>query len=329
VGSNNQETTVAIRDDNVYLFGFRNNERQWYEFGYSGKSIAMLNQQQSTFLECDIDYGCIVGGAMNLVKLPLGQRFACDAISRLSSYKQDPVGEANDETIRRDLASLMVMICEATRMNDLYSTVEDGWYRQGGRKINTTQVRYIWNWGHMSHELLRWNQLPPATQANFNFPINLVRIGVKGPGTALKIVKMLLNWHINRLARGEREPQHHAAGDDRGQTEQQPPFKRSRTEQQPDQGHGGLQQQQQQQQQPNQARCHSHSNQQETGEADDFEYNGRPLVEVFAARAAFQFVGRIAVFDGMRGQIIFKNEDPIDESAPLVRDSIVTFLILY
>lgn len=258
----------------------------------------MLNEQQSTFLECDIDYRCIVGGSMNLVNLPLGKRFACDAISRLSRYMQDPVGVAIDEIIRKDLACLIVMICEATRLDDIYSTVRDGWYRQDGRKISTRQVRYIWNWGHMSHELLRWNQLPP--QAKFNFPKNLVRIGVQGPGTALTIVKMLLNWHINRLARGEREPQQQAAGDDRGQTEQQLPFKRSRTEQQPDQGHGGLQQQQRQQQ-PNQGRCHSHTNQQETGEADDFEYNGRPLVEVFAARAGFQFVGRIAVFHGMRG----------------------------
>lgn len=344
VGSNNQETTVAIRDDNVYLFGFRNKDGKWYEFGYSGRKKTTTNRKKSksmlkngsTFLECDIDYGCIVGGAMELVNLPLGKRFACDAISRLSSYQQAPNGEANDQ-IKRDLASLIVMICEATRMKPHFEKVTDGWHRVKGGRIGRKEVRYIWNWGRMSHELLLWNELP-ATTKNFEFSRNLVKIGVLGPGKALDIVNMLLNWHIGGVARGERETQQHAAGDDRGGSEKQPPFKRSRTEQQPNQGHEGQQQQQQQQEQPNQGCCHSDSNQQETpqqtGVSDNLEYSGgRPLVEVFAVRAGLHFVGSIAVFDGMRGQIIFENDDPIDDSMPSVHDSmynfrIVTFLIL-
>lgn len=53
------------------------------------------------------------------------------------------------------------------------------------------------------------------------------------------------------------------------------------------------------------------------GKADDCEGHGRPLVEVFAVRAGFHFLGTIAAFDGRRGQIIYDSSSNDFKQAPV------------
>lgn len=70
--NNGERTTLAVRDDNVYLIGFKNQSGRWYEFGYSGNQISptagrrersmrmlgppLQNGEPSTFLECGSNY---------------------------------------------------------------------------------------------------------------------------------------------------------------------------------------------------------------------------------------------------------------------------------
>ncbi|XP_066339242.1 60 kDa jasmonate-induced protein-like [Miscanthus floridulus] len=339
-----EETTLAVRDDNVYLIGFKNKREELFEFGFSGtidrskKSRPML--RGSRFLECDVNYGSLLhGGARNLVKMWLDRGFARWAVLRLSGYAQGQGGIVDDNT-RRALAGLMVMVCEATRMRPLLERA--GWHANARCCcIDSEHVDYIWGWGDMSEALLRWKRDPDT----FQFPECLKDIGVGGAGKALDIVELLLNTPIHRdpTWRGDRWRQRPAAGDDdarrseqqrreggdRGRPsekqrpaagedgsgsgqQQSPPNKRRRTEQQHDQD----QPQEQQQPPPPPSDKGSgesqHSHQQETppvSPADDYVACGRPLVEVFAVRAGFHFVGTIAVFDGMRGQVIYENEN--------------------
>lgn len=46
-------TTLAIRDDTLYLIGFQNGMRQWYEFGFSRKSKPVLPEDGCNLQESD------------------------------------------------------------------------------------------------------------------------------------------------------------------------------------------------------------------------------------------------------------------------------------
>ncbi|KAF7034007.1 hypothetical protein CFC21_045066 [Triticum aestivum] len=333
------ETTLRVRDDNVYLTGFENKEGELFEFGFSGttmidgskkKSRPMVRDKESRFLECDVNYGSLVhGGAGKLVKMCLGPEPVRSAVRWLSGYSQGEGGRV-DERTKRALAFLMVMVCEATRMRPLQ--MQAGWQAKWCC-TDRKHVDYIWGWGDMSEALLRWDR----ESGNFKFPQCLRDIGVGSALKAFGIVELLLNTPIHRPPRwrGERyQPGRPAAGDDddarrseqqrrraagdrggqrpaagehgsgsRGQQQSPPPppppNKKRRTEQQHDQD---------QQQQPSD-KGSGDSHQQETpseSPADDFVARGRPLVEVFAVRAGFHFVGTISVFDGMRGQVIYE-----------------------
>ncbi|CAL4897623.1 unnamed protein product [Urochloa decumbens] len=354
-----ETTTLAVRDDNVYLIGFENKRGELFEFGFSGtidrrKSRPTLTR--SRFLECDVNYGSLLeGGARKFPEMPLGRGFAHMAVSQLSGYSQGQ-GRIVDKDTRRALAGLMVMVCEATRMRPLQRA---GWqppYKC--YKMDRDHVDYIWGWGNMSEALLRWERDPDT----FQFPECLMNIGVGTATKAFDIVELLLNTPIHRPPRwrGDQRRQRPAAGDDdarrseqqrraagdRGRRppenqrptagehgsgsgqQQSPPNKRRRTEQQ----HDDQDQQQEEQQQPSSDNRGSgesqsqHSLQQEetppvSPADDDYVACGRPLVEVFAVRASFHFVGTIAVFDGMRGQVIYERESNGDGLLPPIHGS--------
>ncbi|CAD6258098.1 unnamed protein product [Miscanthus lutarioriparius] len=290
-------TTLAIRDDNVYLIGFRNRRGQWYEFGFGGgRSARVLPVEwNSTFLECDVRYGGIVGGAMNLVGLGLGRWFARDAVRRLSAYEQAPAGGGVDERTRRHLARLIVMVCEAARMIPHFETVLDGWDRCTGA-IAERQVHLLWNWKLMSHAVLRWDwwnkyrsgtrrytytyvsSHPPAWPPELLAP----QVDVRNVGQALQVVQLLLNWSGPRALGSSQPPlpPHDTAAD----------------------GDSGA----------DDGDILRHWNDDSTI-AHVLGQQGHCMLEMFGMRAGFYMCGTISVFDGMRGQIIYSKDDRPDE----------------
>uniref|UniRef100_A0ACD5VWG8 Uncharacterized protein n=1 Tax=Avena sativa TaxID=4498 RepID=A0ACD5VWG8_AVESA len=145
-------TTLAVRDDNVYLIGFKNSEGKWYEFGLENQSMRFI--EGSTFLGWDVGYGDLA----NLHHV--GKYPAIDAVRRLSGYGYGGVGAAADtaDTIRRDLALMCVMICESARM---INTVTQGWDQQDGTELGARHVKYIKTWRSMSRRLLSMQDPSP------------------------------------------------------------------------------------------------------------------------------------------------------------------------
>ncbi|CAL4893281.1 unnamed protein product [Urochloa decumbens] len=182
-------TTLAVRDDNVYLIGFKAHSGNWYEFGFNGKTVPMI--PGSTFLECDVDYRSLVGGSSskevkaNLVKMQLGKSFAEESVNRLSGYVQE--AGAPDADTKLDLARLIVMVCESARMISISNTVNDGWASES--KISEQQVDYLWNWGLMSQALLGRREYGDK----YIWPKKLNKIEIRNTEDALSVVQLLLN----------------------------------------------------------------------------------------------------------------------------------------
>lgn len=142
------QTTIAVRDDNVCLVGFKNRYGDWYEFGMEGLNKRLI--PNSTFLGCDFSYGALVNGMDNLVNLDLGKEAATRAVRRLWAYQH--VGPA-DVAMKRDLARMSLMICESARMIPHYETVRNGWNTHS--RIDLSQVEYIHTWSKMSRALIK------------------------------------------------------------------------------------------------------------------------------------------------------------------------------
>ncbi|KAL6595521.1 hypothetical protein ACP70R_047861 [Stipagrostis hirtigluma subsp. patula] len=325
VNEDKKLVTLAVRDDNVYLLGFRN-KKGWYQFGRSKETDEPVVNPAVLFLGCDVEYADMVGSSGDLVNLNLGRSFVNEAVHNLSKYDKK-CGDRADKQTRKYLAGLMVIICEAARMDQPYHTVKNGWDNPNRININDDDVEYINNWGHMSGALLCWRNhgCPP----DCGFPDTSLRnIGITIPEIAVNIVRLVLRTHPKRytLEDMQRVKQHH------GPSEGEDPSKKRKYEQQSKQDNGRLQQQQQPQPQPppqqQQQGGHSggrSSQQQKTAVppkgTEDYEVNGKPLVEVYSVRARYPFTGSIAIFDGKRGQIMYKN-DSTQDSPPSPDDRV-------
>jgi hypothetical protein len=137
-GVEQTRTTIAVRDDNVYLLGFKNRHGKWYELGVEGRNARLI--PGSTFLGCDTNYQKLIGGPDNLVTFSLTKHDVIRAIQMLSIYQQaGPDG--NGET-RHHLARLCVIICECARMLPHRGTVSTRW-NQDPNGVGLSEVLLI------------------------------------------------------------------------------------------------------------------------------------------------------------------------------------------
>jgi hypothetical protein len=124
-----KSATLAVRDDNVYVIGFRAQTGNWYEFGYTAKGKQPIIPG-AAFLECGFSYRDLVGGGTskdvktNLRGLNLGKSDAEAAVKKLAAYVH---AGAPDEATKLALARLMIMVSEAARMVSVSATVNSGW----------------------------------------------------------------------------------------------------------------------------------------------------------------------------------------------------------
>lgn len=266
--------TIALRDDNVYFMGFKNGDGDWYEFGIEGRSMRHI--AGSTFLGCECGYASLIDQPANLLDMNLSKDAVAYAVHRLSTYQQ--VGRP-DHATRRDLARLTFIICEAARMTPHYETVRQGWNNMDGSRISHLHVGYIVQWGLMSRRLMNHGDRSPE---------NFDRQG------ALAVVKLILNSeahggrqrHQQQILPTSGEGGSRQQGPGHTDPRRPPQLASRRRAASGSKGGGGTQQQQQQQ----------HG---QTGRS-------RPLLEVLSTEADFHVSSTIAVFDGKRGQIIYK-----------------------
>ncbi|KAM3405675.1 hypothetical protein ACQJBY_008280 [Aegilops geniculata] len=135
-----------------------------------------------------------------LTSTRLCKAFAVRAVGRLWGYRilgEDdensyPIWDKDDEKwflskekidenlTRLSLAGLIVMICEAARMNPFLDTIAGGWDR--GTGLTSRLFDIMWDWGSMSAALLKWKKTG-------KWPIKCRH----GLGTALASINLVLD----------------------------------------------------------------------------------------------------------------------------------------
>lgn len=168
------QTTLAVRKDNLYVKGFMNKDGQWFELpGNAANDDMKLPEgyKARKLKGWDVSYrGLMNLGNKNQVKKTLMstrlcKAFAVRAVRRLWGYRMWDENDKNwslpektiDENLTRmALAGLMVMICEAARMNPFLDTIAGGW--DGGTGLTSRLLDIMWDWGSMSAALLKWKK---------------------------------------------------------------------------------------------------------------------------------------------------------------------------
>lgn len=159
------QTTLVVRKDNLHVKGFMNKDRQWFELPGRDDNKRKLpgNYKAKELKGWDDSYMGIMKfcNKDQVKKTPmstrLGNAFAERAVRRLSRYHSEDVDNNMDEhPTRLGTAGLIVMICEAARMNPFLDTIAGGW--NGGTGLTSRLFDIMWDWGSMSAALLKWKE---------------------------------------------------------------------------------------------------------------------------------------------------------------------------
>ncbi|WVZ54881.1 hypothetical protein U9M48_005623 [Paspalum notatum var. saurae] len=312
-------TTLAVRHDNVYLIGFKNQEGNWFEFGIndnkSNKKKAKEKKNgggtrrssvhlipDSTFLGYDEQYGTLLSGEKTL---DIESKCITWAVTHLAK-----LGTTNSKNIsynraKKFLATLAVIVSEAARMRKPFDKVNGGCLSRNADAAAPTRTSTIdetlfdglfKNWGNISREILKgsedWfprfgiNTIEDARNDEVRLILNSPKgVDHKGGGSG--------SGSPPPTSPGSGSGSGSGAADDDTSTAPQPTGGGG--------GGGGQLPQQQptgapQQQHQRHRTCHSD--------------HGQPMIEVFALRADADFrpVGTVAIFDGRRGQVIYQDE---------------------
>lgn len=209
--------TLVIRDDNLYVKGFMNQVGKWFELcGQDDMREEMLPPKpyNATELKC---WGFMYPGLMNLSdrqqvqktlkSTRLGKAFAEKAVRKLSAYEYDPKDEKNDLPVRLRLAGLIMMICEAARMDPFLNNFADNWNKEKG--LEPKLSGFIWKWGNMSAALLKWRECRFWNKScgveSFNDALKDVQLvlesdNINGHGGAhVEILNVSANFEVHRI----------------------------------------------------------------------------------------------------------------------------------
>ncbi|XP_044980124.1 60 kDa jasmonate-induced protein-like [Hordeum vulgare subsp. vulgare] len=141
------KTTVAMQKHDVSVAGFTDGSGDWHTF----PGLEHLFPA-STTLPFGSSYSELIGGLENLPGVPLGREALLEAIRVLTAYRRG----ADVEPVKRALAVLKVVMCEAQRVAPIRKTVSDGWVT--GARVAPEHLPYIEHWDTMSYEILRTNR---------------------------------------------------------------------------------------------------------------------------------------------------------------------------
>ncbi|XP_037427049.1 60 kDa jasmonate-induced protein-like [Triticum dicoccoides] len=140
------KTTVAVQRHDVSLAGFTDGTGHWHAF----PGLEHLFPS-STTLPFSSSYSDLIGGLANLPGVPLGQEAMLEAIRVLAAYRPG----ADVEPVKRALAVMKVVMCEAQRVGPIKEIFNNGW--DTGARVAPEHLPYIEHWDTMSYEILRSN----------------------------------------------------------------------------------------------------------------------------------------------------------------------------
>ncbi|XP_066341352.1 ribosome-inactivating protein 9-like [Miscanthus floridulus] len=137
-GNETSSTTLAMRDDNLYVHGFMNQRGVWYGLVGDpiGTSACMLPPEYNPepLHWGGIRYSRLLRArayseaVAKLAATDLGRGFAMHAVRRLSRFIQpDDVEVDGLMNTRLALAGLMFMVCESARTNPVLESFAGGW----------------------------------------------------------------------------------------------------------------------------------------------------------------------------------------------------------
>jgi len=159
-------TTLVMRDDNLFVHGFMNQQGVWYELvgDPTGTTACMLPPEYKPKLLhwCGIGYKSVLGAktydeAMHKLEgAHLGRDFALNAVRKLSGFTNTDEEADAVMSVRLALAGLMFMVCESARMNPVLDSFAGGWNTGTGFAKELMMHRYVWNYGIMSRRLREW-----------------------------------------------------------------------------------------------------------------------------------------------------------------------------
>jgi hypothetical protein len=154
-------TTLLMRDDNLYVCGFINQQGVVYELIENPDrcaDILPVDEYNPRRLSWGVDYRSLLDAdteddlLTRLERLEMGHKFAMDAVCVLSGFPGWVDGKMNP---RVALAGLMFMVCESARMNRVNTFFARLWY--DNECFNHNLLRdYVFSYRRTSHQLLMW-----------------------------------------------------------------------------------------------------------------------------------------------------------------------------
>ncbi|XP_044960792.1 ribosome-inactivating protein 3-like [Hordeum vulgare subsp. vulgare] len=194
VTAGDKTVTLALRDDNLYLIGFKAQSGSWYELGYA-KPGEQPQIHGATLLQCDDTYRALLGGGsskqvkQNMKNLQLGKTAAEAAVKHLTMYAH-AAAAGPDEATKVALARMLITVCEAARMSSISTTLSTGWGQAATVNLDDIQPFYIHNWGNLSTAILERRKQGPR----YPWPKKLdAETHIKDAAGALAVVQLLLN----------------------------------------------------------------------------------------------------------------------------------------
>jgi len=311
-------TTLLMRDDNLYVLGFMNQQGVVYELVDNKSSVTMLpGRYKAKHQVWSTKYRTMLGtnisnakAAHELAGAHLGHSFAMKAVRVLSRHPNYVEGDMNP---RVALAGLILMVCESTRMNPLQDGIAGGW-RNGTGFTEQLMNDYVWKYGDKSKVLLKWKR------KKYDKPESLPQHPIK----ELQDIHLVLNNPpATQAGKQEKNNQQHNKAlkkqthedlqDSNDSQKNQPNSSNSDNNQNNGESSDGSNNCGQQNQGD---RSHSDgsnsddskdaSQPRKADESQGYDQgHGRPRVELLAMRADLRVGTKIIVFDGKRGQIIY------------------------
>ena len=170
-GEQTMSTTLIMRDDNLYVCGFMNQQGDSFELIENpdrSADILPVDEYNPQRLSWGVGYKSLLdfdteGGLVRiLAHVNRGQDFAMDAVHVLSCF---PAWVDDRISPRLALAGLILIVCESARMNPIYNFFTSSWSRSTEDYCTPFSDRdflmrgYVLNlnkYGRMSRQLLAW-----------------------------------------------------------------------------------------------------------------------------------------------------------------------------
>lgn len=187
IGRGDQRTEIALRSDNLYMVGFKNNAGDWYEFRPGTGARVITNSIELNFGGGYTDL-LGKGGRKNLGNYDLSKATLLDAIGTLYNNPSPYISETD---LKAAIATIIVMVIEASRINPIRNRIFNSWPM--GTRLDNTISKYTVTWAKMSFYILCMSNGRPWTNSGAN---ELATMGINTIDSALDNVNIVL-WPVN------------------------------------------------------------------------------------------------------------------------------------